>query len=81
MLAGEISQMLGIRQNTLSTNLAILLSAGLVRNTREGRGIRYHANMNGMRDLLRFLMEDCCHGRPEVCQPVINQIAWAKEKL
>lgn len=75
LLAGEISQTLGIRQNTLSTNLAILLNAGLVRKSREGRAIRYHADMNGMRDLLGFLMKDCCGGRPEACQSVIDEIA------
>lgn len=77
MLAGEIGHALGVRQNTLSTNLSILLNAGLVRNAREGRGIRYFADMDGMRALLAFLMEDCCGGRPELCQPVIDEIACA----
>ena len=75
MLAGEIGQALDVRQNTLSANLSILLNAGLVRNQREGRTIRYFADMDGMRALLAFLMEDCCGGRPELCQPVINEIA------
>lgn len=77
MLAGEIGQALDVRQNTLSANLSILLNAGLVRNQREGRAIRYFADMDGMRALLAFLMEDCCGGRPELCQPVINEIACA----
>ena len=77
MLAGEIGQALDVRQNTLSANLAILLNAGLVCNRREGRAIRYFADMEGMRDLLAFLMEDCCGGRPELCQPVIREIACA----
>lgn len=77
MLAGEIGQALDVRQNTLSANLSILLNAGLVRNQREGRTIRYFADMDGMRALLAFLMEDCCGGRPELCQPVINEIACA----
>jgi hypothetical protein len=33
--------------------------------------------MDGMRGLLAFLMEDCCGGRPDLCQPVINEIACA----
>ncbi len=78
MLAGEISDALGVRQNTMSANLAVLLTAGLVRNTREGRAIRYHADMDGMQGLLAYLMEDCCGGRPELCQPVIEQIACAQ---
>lgn len=77
MLAGEIGSALGVRQNTLSANLAILLNAGLVRNTREGRAIRYFANMEGMQALLAFLMEDCCGGRPDLCKPVIDEITCA----
>ncbi|MEX2519610.1 MAG: helix-turn-helix domain-containing protein [Paracoccaceae bacterium] len=77
MRAGEIGEALTIRQNTLSANLAILLNAGMVRNAREGRAIRYFADMEGMRALLVFLMEDCCGGRPESCQFVIDEIASA----
>jgi ArsR family transcriptional regulator, arsenate/arsenite/antimonite-responsive transcriptional repressor len=75
MLAGEIGQTLDVRANTLSANLAILLGAGLVRNSREGRAVRYFADMEGMRALLAFLMEDCCGGRPERCRAVIDEIA------
>lgn len=77
MLAGEISDTLGVRQNTMSANLSVLVQSGLIRNEREGRGIRYFADMDGMRGLLAFLMEDCCGGRPERCQPVINELACA----
>ncbi|RYH02584.1 ArsR family transcriptional regulator [Salipiger sp. IMCC34102] len=75
MSAGEISDTLGVRQNTMSANLAILLRAGLIRNVREGRSIRYFADMDGVRGLLGFLMEDCCAGRPELCQPVLDELA------
>lgn len=77
MLAGELSRALEVRQNTLSTNLAILLNAGLVRNERQGRAIRYFADLDGVRALLGYLMEDCCGGNPELCQPVIDEIACA----
>lgn len=75
MLAGDIGDALGVRQNTMSANLSILLQSGLVRNERQGRGIRYFADMDGMRGLLAFLMEDCCGGRHDLCQPVIDEIA------
>lgn len=75
MLAGEIGEALNVKQNTMSTNLAVLTQAGLLRNTREGRMVRYFANMDGMRGLLAFLMEDCCGGRPEQCKPLIDEIA------
>ena len=77
MTAGDISDTLGVRQNTMSANLSILSRANLIRNQREGRSIRYFADMDGMRGLLAFLMEDCCGGRPELCQPVINELACA----
>lgn len=77
MSAGDISDTLGVRQNTMSANLAVLSRSGLIRSEREGRSIRYFADMDGMRGLLAFLMEDCCGGRPEQCQPVINELACA----
>lgn len=77
MLSGEIGERLDVRQNTMSANLAVLLNSGLVRNERQGRTIRYFADFDAIRGLLGFLMEDCCGGRPELCQPVIDEIACA----
>ncbi|WP_306257833.1 helix-turn-helix transcriptional regulator [Pararhizobium sp. IMCC21322] len=77
MLSGEIGERLDVRQNTMSANLAVLLNSGLVRNERQGRTIRYYADFDAMRGLLGFLMEDCCGGRPDLCQPVIDEIACA----
>lgn len=77
MSAGKISDALGVRQNTMSANLAILARAGLIRSERQGRNIRYFADMDGMRGLLAFLMEDCCGGCPDLCQPIIDEIACA----
>jgi len=75
MSAGEVGDTLGVRQNTMSANLSILARSGLIRSERQGRNIRYFADMDGVRGLLAFLMEDCCAGRPELCQPVIDLIA------
>lgn len=74
MLAGEISDALDVRQNTMSANLSVLLNAGLLRNEREGRAIRYFANMEGLQGLLAFLLQDCCGGQPELCRPLIEDI-------
>jgi ArsR family transcriptional regulator, arsenate/arsenite/antimonite-responsive transcriptional repressor len=74
LAAGEIAESLGIVQNTMSSHLKILDRAGLVEARREGRSIRYHASHTGIRDLLAFLMEDCCAGAPELCRPVIDAI-------
>jgi ArsR family transcriptional regulator len=77
MFSGEIGEKLSVRQNTMSANLAVLLHAGLIRNEREGRSVRYFADLEGMQGLLAYLMEDCCGGQPALCQPVINEIACA----
>ncbi len=36
--------------------------------------VRYVADMTGFRDLLAYLMEDCCNGAPELCRPVIQAV-------
>ncbi|WP_419906367.1 ArsR/SmtB family transcription factor [Hoeflea sp.] len=77
MLSGEIGEALNVRQNTMSTNLVILLNAGLIRNERQGRSVRYFADFEGIRGLLAFLLEDCCGGQPERCGPLLDEIAFA----
>ena len=72
--AGEIAGRLGAFQNTTSSHLKILSHASLVRAEREGRVVRYFADMTGFRDLLAYLMEDCCNGKPELCRPVIAAV-------
>ena len=68
--AGEIARALQITPNTLSAQLTILANAGLVTSRRDGRSIIYAAGYDGMSELLVYLMEDCCQGRPEVCAPL-----------
>ena len=70
MAAGDIARATGALPNTLSSNLNILSGAGLVTSRRKGRSIIYAAAYGQMRDLLAFLMEDCCAGSPEVCAPL-----------
>ncbi|WP_405226128.1 ArsR/SmtB family transcription factor [Lentisalinibacter sediminis] len=74
MPAGAIAQALDIPHNTLSTHLATLTNAGLIRPRREGRSIIYSVNFDGTRALLGFLLEDCCQGAPEVCTPVLDSV-------
>ena len=73
--AGDIGGALDVRLNTLSTNLSVLRNAGLIRNERHGRSIRYYVDMDGVRDLLNFLLQDCCGGRSDLCQPLIDELA------
>jgi DNA-binding transcriptional ArsR family regulator len=65
--AGVIADTIGAPHNTLSTHLAILVRAGLLRAAREGRTIIYRSDVEGMQSLLQFLVNDCCDGHPELC--------------
>jgi ArsR family transcriptional regulator, arsenate/arsenite/antimonite-responsive transcriptional repressor len=65
--AGQIADTVGAPHNTLSTHLAILVRAGLLRSAREGRTIIYRSDVEGMQSLISFLIDDCCNGHPELC--------------
>lgn len=65
--AGVIADTVGAPHNTLSSHLAILVRAGLLRSSRDGRTIIYRADAEGMRSLISFLIDDCCNGHPELC--------------
>ena len=68
--AGVIADTIGAPHNTISTHLAILVRAGLLRSARDGRTIVYRADIEGMRALVGFLVNDCCDGHPELCSLV-----------
>lgn len=72
--AGAVARALNVPHNTLSAHLSILSNAGLVQSKREGRSIIYSASLARLRELLAFLMEDCCQGRPEICGPLLDRI-------
>lgn len=65
--AGAVAAQLGVQPATLSFHLAQLERAGLLVARRQGRQILYAADLQAMRRLVGFLLDDCCHGRPEIC--------------
>jgi DNA-binding transcriptional ArsR family regulator len=65
--AGAIGEALGVPAPTLSFHLKELERAGLIAQRRESRNLIYAARSETMRELLAFLMKDCCGGRPEIC--------------
>ncbi|MDI9849069.1 metalloregulator ArsR/SmtB family transcription factor [Rhodoblastus sp. 17X3] len=73
--AGELARLVGVPQNTLSTHLAILANAGLVHGERHSRSIIYRANFDRLRELVLFLLKDCCGGRAELCAPLIADLS------
>ena len=73
--AGEIARLMEVPQNTMSGHLAILARAGLVRGERQSRSIIYRANLDRFREVALFLLKDCCDGRPDLCQPLIDNLS------
>ena len=69
MPAGQIAERLEVPPATLSFHLKELTNADLIERRREGRSIIYGLNVEGMRNLLGYITEDCCQGRPELCEP------------
>lgn len=72
--AGEVSDLLDVPQNTMSTHLAILSRAGLVSIERQSRSIIYRANFENLREAINFLLKDCCAGHPDICAPLLADI-------
>ncbi|HPE31176.1 MAG TPA: metalloregulator ArsR/SmtB family transcription factor [Parvularculaceae bacterium] len=69
--AGEIAEALGVAAPTLSFHLKELSTAGLIVARKQGRSVIYAANYGGVRELVDFLMADCCQGDPRLCGPYV----------
>jgi len=67
LTAGGIAERLGVPPSSLSTHLAALERASLLRSWRVQRRIFYAVDVEGTRELVTFLTRDCCGGRPELC--------------
>jgi protein-tyrosine-phosphatase/DNA-binding transcriptional ArsR family regulator len=67
LAAGELAERLGTPASTTSFHLSALEGAGLISATRRGRHMIYAVRIVALRELLVFLTEACCGGRPELC--------------
>jgi ArsR family transcriptional regulator len=70
LAAGALAAELGVAPPTLTFHLHQLAAAGLVRARRAGRQVFYALEVEAMRGLMAFLMEDCCQGNPDLCAPL-----------
>jgi DNA-binding transcriptional ArsR family regulator len=70
--AGELADEIGVSASNMSFHLKELERAGLVSTRRESRSIIYSADFAALGGLIRFLMQDCCGGRPEICAPALD---------
>jgi ArsR family transcriptional regulator, arsenate/arsenite/antimonite-responsive transcriptional repressor len=71
--AGEIADAVSATPTAASFHLKELDRAGLIHATRDGRYVRYAVHVEGMRQLLDFLTEDCCRGQPELCGQTVKK--------
>ncbi len=62
LAVGEAQRCLGIPASTLSHHIAHLVSAGLVRQQREGRVLRCYPCFEVMDALVGFMTDECCTG-------------------
>jgi len=60
--ASAIAEELGVSPTALSFHLSQLAGAGLVQSRRDGRWTLYSADFSRMRELIDYLLEDCCRG-------------------
>ena len=74
---GEISRQLEIVPSTLSGHLAVLRRAGLVISLRQQREIHYRANLEGMGELVHFMLDECCNGESAACAPISDLVGGA----
>ena len=72
--AGDLAHDLDVPPSTLSSHLAILQRAGLVKSERQGRTILYSADLDGARELVEFLVKDCCRGQAERCDQLLKAV-------
>lgn len=74
LAAGEVARRVNVPQNTMSVHLATLARAGLIRAERRSRVINYRADLDRLRALTLFLVQDCCGGTAELCAPLIAEL-------
>jgi DNA-binding transcriptional ArsR family regulator len=74
MAAGDIAREVAVPHNTMSSHLGVLTRAGLITAERHSRSIVYRVHLDRVRDLVGFLLHDCCGGRPELCASVVNTL-------
>lgn len=73
--AGTIAEKAAVSPSNVSFHLKELERAGLASARRDSRSIIYSAEYEALSGLIRFLMEDCCSGRPEICAPLVSAAA------
>lgn len=64
--AGKISDAVGAAASRASFHLAALEKAGLISAKKQSRFVIYRAAFSEIGGLVSFLLNDCCHGHPDI---------------
>ena len=72
LAAGAIAEAMGVSPSNVSFHLGHLERSGLIQSRREARSIVYSASFGTLGALIRFLTEECCQAKPEICAPLTN---------
>ena len=75
LAAGVIADRVEVSASNVSFHLKELERAGLTATRRDARSIFHSIEFDALSGLIRFLMEDCCDGHPEICAPVVTAAA------
>ncbi len=65
--AGEIAVHLDVPASTLSPHLKTLERAGLLESERQQKKLIYRVNTSELRQMIGFLVDDCCDRNPDLC--------------
>ena len=80
MPAGDLAKATGAAFTTTSAQLSVLANAGLVTNRRAGRSVIYAADYDAISAVFTYLLSDCCAGRPEIMQNLVDLAASPTER-
>ena len=72
--AGEIARRIAVPHNTMSSHLAVLANCGLVSSERKSRSIIYRADLLRFREIILYLINDCCDGKRELCTSLLADL-------
>ncbi|WP_300527008.1 helix-turn-helix transcriptional regulator [Maricaulis sp.] len=65
--AGELAEGFDVPPSTMTGHLRALERAGLIRSERRSRFMLYSLDSEGSQRFIRYLIEDCCANRTDIC--------------
>ncbi|MFS8048769.1 ArsR/SmtB family transcription factor [Rhizobium sp. BR 314] len=81
LAAGALAEKVEVSPSNISFHLKELEHSGLIDAQRQSRSIIYTARLEALGGLVRFLMEDCCSGHPEICAHATEIAACCAPKM